>query len=327
MTTRRAASRAATHSTANSIASADSRRSSLASVNNVANELNEPDEEPPAKRTRHSTKSSSSANSRTAEKPDLIEQNGVDVPDNSSQDSTQSCRSRKRPAEDVVNSIEAEIKDDEDSLQVNEEAKQDLGEATPAKGRPDPGFPLKVAKRGRRPRLGQFGTRTPATMTPIGSAMASPLLAAQDMNDADLGSNDQGPEKPVKRLPGRRRAPHADVNIEADLRRQLNLKMAYRAVAKLQKLALAELSRRSLEEIENDPESHKKTEQYHVVQGEINRQLEKRLSVLEHSWRLQKKNVENKIQWDKEVQEQIYRVCQSMVELRSKTDHVAELGP
>jgi hypothetical protein len=72
-----------------------------------------------------------------------------------------------------------------------------------------------------------------------------------------LPTNGEAPAKPGRRLPGRRRQPHADINIETDLRRQLNLKMGYRSIAKVQKALLEELSKRTIQNLRSDPNWHK----------------------------------------------------------------------
>jgi len=84
----------------------------------------------------------------------------------------------------------------------------------------------------------------------------------------------------LKRLPGRRRAPHADAQMEAKLRRQLELKVAYRAVAKAQKLILAELARRTAEELEAKPESYKDYHEYEDVTEELQSRLNERMETL-----------------------------------------------
>lgn len=88
----------------------------------------------------------------------------------------------------------------------------------------------------------------------------------------------------LKRLPGRRRAPHADVQVEAKLRRQLELKVAYRAVAKAQKLILAELARRTAEELEANTEAHKDYDEYEDVTEELEVRLLQRLQMLQASF-------------------------------------------
>jgi hypothetical protein len=89
--------------------------------------------------------------------------------------------------------------------------------------------------------------------TPVVSATASPAGSNQDSNVDQESPSKQMPsiliggaptasqdgDKPVKRLPGRRRAPHTNPKVEAALRRQLHLRMAYRAVAKSLKPILA----------------------------------------------------------------------------------------
>ena len=84
-------------------------------------------------------------------------------------------------------------------------------------------------------------------------------------------------EKNKKRLPGRRRAPNPNDSIEADMRRQLQLRMAYRAVVKHLKPILQEIANRTEEKIDMDPEYHKTCEQYEIVNSQLDERLQRRL--------------------------------------------------
>jgi len=68
--------------------------------------------------------------------------------------------------------------------------------------------------------------------------------------------------------------------MEAKLRRQLELKVAYRAVAKAQKLILAELARRTAEELEAKPESYKDYDEFEDVTEELQSRLNARMETL-----------------------------------------------
>ncbi|KAI9689410.1 MAG: hypothetical protein M1822_010061 [Bathelium mastoideum] len=80
-----------------------------------------------------------------------------------------------------------------------------------------------------------------------------------------------------KRLPGRRRAPNPNDSIEADMRRQLQLRMSYRAVVKHLKPILQEIANRTEEKIDNDPEYHKTSERFEIVDSQLNQRLQSRL--------------------------------------------------
>ena len=127
-------------------------------------------------------------------------------------------------------------------------------------------------------------------------AITTPGTEVENIFDENgTASSSQLAKKAVKaerRLPGRKRQPNPDINIEADLRRQLQLKTNYRAVAKALKPILAELARRSIEEIKEDVDAYKKHEQYEAVLQQINDRLSKRLAHLEETYRLKRKYAE-----------------------------------
>ncbi|CAD0092869.1 unnamed protein product, partial [Aureobasidium vineae] len=150
----------------------------------------------------------------------------------------------------------------------------------------------------------RFGIETLDT-TPVVSATASPAGSNQDSNvdhespTKQLASilvggaptANQDGDKPVKRLPGRRRAPHANPKVEAALRRQLHLRMAYRAVAKNLKPILAELAKRSVSNIHKDTEAYKSFSEYTVVKNGLDEHFEKRLAWIQKQKDLNKQRL------------------------------------
>lgn len=84
----------------------------------------------------------------------------------------------------------------------------------------------------------------------------------------------------LKRLPGRRRAHHPELDIEVDLRRQLELKVAYRAVAKALKPVLAELAERTARELEDDRALHGTYLEYQDITDELEERIKTRLTIL-----------------------------------------------
>ncbi|KAI4719083.1 hypothetical protein E4T48_04686 [Aureobasidium sp. EXF-10727] len=150
----------------------------------------------------------------------------------------------------------------------------------------------------------RFGIET-LDPTPVVSATASPAGSNQDSNvdqesptkqlasilvgGAPTASQDG--DKPVKRLPGRRRAPHANPKVEAALRRQLHLRMAYRAVAKNLKPILAELAKRSVSNIHKDPEAYQSFSEYPVVKNGLDEHFEKRLAWIQKQKDLNKQRL------------------------------------
>lgn len=190
----------------------------------------------------------------------------------SSQLSNGSPRKRKRELPEVVDSIEAKPTDghvDENNGQAADPAADE--EHTP-----------KRVARGRRRGQGLLAVQAqPYTPSDV-SAVNSPLLPPEN-GDGNFGAAlAQAAEKPARRLPGRRRAPHANVYIEADLRRQLSLKMGYRAIVKQLKPILAELAKRSVDQIDDDPDAYKESEHYQDVEDELGDRLQSQLDRLRH---------------------------------------------
>ena len=121
----------------------------------------------------------------------------------------------------------------------------------------------------------------PPELTDASTAPNSP----EQMPDVDgsqslhniLPTSGDAPAKSSRRLPGRRRQPHPDINVETDLRRQLNLKMSYRSLAKVQKLLLEELANRTTKSLEEDPEFHRKCPEYEAVMAQLDQRRDARL--------------------------------------------------
>lgn len=131
------------------------------------------------------------------------------------------------------------------------------------------------------------------TETPADSADQPPELtdastapnSPEQMPDVDgsqnlqnvLPTNGDAPAKSGRRLPGRRRQPHPDINIETDLRRQLNLKMSYRSLAKVQKSLLEELSNRTTKNLDNGPSYHAQCPEYKPLMASLDQRRDSRL--------------------------------------------------
>lgn len=158
--------------------------------------------------------------------------------------------------------------------------------------------------------------------TPVVSATASPAGSNQDSNaDQESPSKQmasvlvggaptasQDGDKPVKRLPGRRRAPHANPKVEAALRRQLHLRMAYRAVAKNLKPILAELAKRSLNNIHKDPEAHTTFSEYPVVKDSLNEHFGERLAWIQKQKELNKQRLDDILEQETAMRKRNYEV-------------------
>ncbi|KAL1306515.1 hypothetical protein AAFC00_005207 [Neodothiora populina] len=164
--------------------------------------------------------------------------------------------------------------------------------------------------------------------TPVQSAQASPAGSPPD------SSFDQ--ESPVKRaitsmpgvtgkgkkkLPGRRRAPHANPKVEAALRRQLHLRMNYRAVAKALKPILAELGHRSLRELESNPSAHEEASEYPVVKEDLHQCFEHRLAIIQKQKELNKQRLKDILEDELEMRKTKYE----NVSRNIKEQHVIRL--
>ncbi|KAF1990671.1 hypothetical protein K402DRAFT_417440 [Aulographum hederae CBS 113979] len=296
----RTAAKAQANSQTASIASATSRRSSLA--DSVAVGAAELGDEPPAKRTRLSSAQHpspvsrrSSTRSTKSKNSDQIEEL---IPDNyhvangvtASQDASQGTSQESVPGLNDIPMLDAKVADETPSGAVTPEvpvAKSRRGHNLRGRGSRKRG-------RGGRPRLVPAHTATPTYSTDAASAPGTPKPPAdEDAEWPDAGDGpDAGQVVVKKRLPGRRRAPHADPSIEADLRRQLHLKMGYRAIAKALKPILAELAERSIEEIEENPEAHTQHPSYRIVEDELEARVNQRISHVDAEFRLRMEELE-----------------------------------
>jgi hypothetical protein len=127
---------------------------------------------------------------------------------------------------------------------------------------------------------------TDASTAP-GSPEAIPEVApSQALQNVLPAVNGEVPAKTGKRLPGRRRQPHSNINVEYKLRRQLILKMNYRTLAKNVKPLLEELAKRTLSNLENDPEFHIKCDAYERVMAELKERFEGRMNDVEAERRI-----------------------------------------
>lgn len=192
---------------------------------------------------------------------------------------------------------------------------------------PDPEPPRKRARggwrgRGRGRGRGGRGGLTLSTHASFQTdATSTPPSAG--LQDRDHLSDDQhGSERPTKqpkRLPGRRRAPNADPSVEADLRRQLQLKTAYRAVVKVLKPVLAELADRAINDVEDDPKAHEQSDQHDIVKAALDARLAERIAYLDRKLAISTEHVERR----KTAEEQIARTAYENYFFNLQEDYVA----
>jgi len=262
MTTRRAASRVATNSTAGSIVSADSRRSSLDDTTQFAGG-DDIDADRPTKKARLSDRSSTTTGTKSVVRhrqsptPDLVASNqDLEIPD-------------------IVATPPPRIEEAENATPLGEEsvadARQDHGESDVQRLL----SPL-PKRRGRRPKVKR-------ATTPTGS-IAESLAPGTPLN-GDLNENGDA-QKAARRLPGRRRAPNADPLVEACLRRQLQLRIGHRAVSKALKPVLIELARRTTANLEKKQDEEEFLEAEKQLTAELERRLQARLKIIENEKRI-----------------------------------------
>jgi hypothetical protein len=274
MTTRRAAKTASNHTSsgAPSIASSSSRRSSLNDIAQFEDAHSELEDERPAKRARLSTDSGSP---RLSPSPDQNTVNGLQTPElqnvaSRSTSSASKTSSRKRRASDESTPSSKTVSARTNGVLARTHS--DISEQQPRR------------KKRRTTQTPAGSVDQPPELTDASTAPNSPepeqIAGVESSQNLLLvrPANGDVPVKLGRRLPGRRRAPHPNVNVEADLRRQLNLKMNYRSVAKLQKNILEELSKRATDNLENDPDYHKQCPEYEPLMAALDQHKESRLS-------------------------------------------------
>lgn len=121
---------------------------------------------------------------------------------------------------------------------------------------------------------------TDASTAPNSPEQLPDVDGSQNLQNV-LPTNGDAPAKPGRRLPGRRRQPHSDINIETDLRRQLTLKMNYRSLAKVQKTLLEELSKRTIENLEKDDDYHTRCPEYEPLMAELKQRRDGRIDQID----------------------------------------------
>lgn len=272
MTTRRGAK---TASAGPSSASSGSRRNSLDNVAQFQDALSEHEDERPAKRSRTSTDSGSPQMSN-ASINNTTSMNGTKTPElqESASDATLTApktAGRKRRASDDSTPSGKTISTRPNSTLTRTQS--NVSEQQPRR---------KKQKTAEAP---VDSVENPPELTDASTAPNSPeqipeVDGAQSLQNV-LPTNGDAPAKPGRRLPGRRRQPHPDINIEVDLRRQLTLKMNYRSLAKVQKTLLEELSRRTVDNLENDPNYHKQCPEYKPLMAALDERRNGRLDQLD----------------------------------------------
>ncbi|KAF3053616.1 hypothetical protein E8E11_007332 [Didymella keratinophila] len=291
MTTRRAAKTSSNHtsSAAPSSAASGSRRSSL---NDVAQQSDFDDE--PAKHSRMSTDSGSPNGSfgnntplngtQTPELDESVSETALQVPNvagkkrRASEDSTQSSRTRPNG---VLTRTQSDVSEQQPRRKKRKTA------SAPADSADQP------------PDLTDAST-APNSPEPV------PDVAIRQILQNVLPANGDGPAKIPKRLPGRRRQPHPDMNVEVDLRRQLSLKTSYRSVAKVLKGYLDELAQRTIKNLDDDSEFHRNCPEYKPLIDGLDSKRDAQLEYLA-AWRSERMDQLERVRTaEKEIQQRQY---------------------
>lgn len=98
--------------------------------------------------------------------------------------------------------------------------------------------------------------------------------------DGQVRSDDDG--RPRRgRFGGRRRAKHAIPRVERAMQRQSELKSAYRAIARAQKVVLAEIAQRTIDGLEADPNAHLQAMEYDTVRDGLRASFDERRERIE----------------------------------------------
>jgi hypothetical protein len=285
MTTRRAASKAATNSTAASVVSGDSRRSSLVDTTAHVGAV-DIDSGRPTKKARLSDRSNNSSESQRS----VLRQPSTPSPE--PVESLEISASKAHVTPEPPRILEPRDSSSENVVKkLTANGKYSNNDAVPERHLLSP-FPR---RRGRRPKT--------QTGTPAESANGTPAPTTPFTNSQQNHDTDRDPSRPAKRMPGRRRAPNPDASIEADLRRQLHLRLGYRAVAKALKPILAELAQRTLKNVRADEEALKESNEYRTVQAELDARLAERLGHIDAEKSIRAINLEEQLTARKEVEE------------------------
>jgi hypothetical protein len=305
--TTRAASRAATSSTAPSDASADSRRSSLADSTAHVGGF-DIDAGRPAKRSRLSDPSNQSANEHSKVTITLLNVKSA---------------TRRLKNEDSFDVPALTIDEDDTSGRVLS-SENGNGNATHTRGEEEDVDIIRTLKPFPLPRRRGRGRRPKNVQPDLAAESANesfdqrtPARSASRVNGQPVDTDQEQPTRIIKRLPGRRRAPNPNISIEADLRRQLQLKMGYRAVAKALKPILAELAKRTVEELETGPDAHKRSEEYDIVMRGLDQRLQSRLVILENEKNLLEDHAERVREANEVASNEQYEVRNPTWSLRS----------
>jgi hypothetical protein len=301
MTTRGAAKAASNHtsSAASSVANSSSRRSSLNDAAQFVDGDFDVEDERPSKRSRK--ESGSPADSTSSVTDHIVEQ---PIPG----DSEPMSRAASNASKTSTKKRRASGDSSQSSKTVSARAN-----GVPAQSESD-GSDKHPRRKKRKTTETEPDPADPAPeLTDASTAPGSPeqmleIQSNQNLQNVLPTNSVDAPAKATRRLPGRRRQPHPDVNVETDLRRQLNIKMSYRSLAKIQKTLLEELSNRTTNNLDTDPEYHTQCPEYPGLMAGLDKYRESRLNQVHAERRLKLGQLERLRKAEEHIQKEQYIV-------------------
>lgn len=288
------------NSSASSVGTNESRRSSLHEATENVGGF-DIDRERPAKIARRSLRSS--RNAVNSDSPDS----------NNNHEGHANADDESSASQDVPINDHPDLDHVDAKAESNGSAATDLNGHVEDSDIPEPTSTLKAKpsayRRGGRRTRGFRGGFLNSRFVKQGTPMAE--------LDNDL-TDRQSPEKQdhvgaVDRVAGRRRPPHADLQIEVALRRQLDLKQAYRAVARALKPVLAELAGRTMKDLTNDVEFHKSFPEYTTITEDLQARLDQTMDMLNVRLEKEKERLERTKIAQKEIIKRAYEVKMTMI--------------
>ncbi|KAJ8606254.1 hypothetical protein MRB53_041076 [Persea americana] len=261
-----------------------------ASVGTSASDENDSFE---ARRSTRSSRHSNTEDERPTKRPRLDVQLQQKT---SSANVSQTIEQNDSDAQPEVKDVDANMLDDEHDVASPSEA----GTSTPMSRQPDYAVPVDVkmhqahitptkraargGRRGRgfmRGRGGRGGHSAGSRANGYGSGIDKGGLSNPDGGAAQ------------KRRPGRQRAPNADPVVEANMRRQLDLRILYRATVKALKPILAELAQRTADQFQLEETSHEQCDQFLEVEAGLKEKLQEKLAELDLKFKLETQRLES----------------------------------
>jgi hypothetical protein len=301
--------RGAAKTAAPSVASGSNRSSSLGSITHFEDQNSDGENERPGKRSGASTNSGSPMGSYVSQLPAI-----------ETQDPKPTARTASNPSKVAGKKRRASGDSSESNRTVSAHPNGVLTRSESDQSEKQPR---------RKKRKTTETPPEPAEAPPELTDASTPSGSPEAILDVEGGQvlqhvlpsvNGEARAKAARRLPGRRRQPHPDINVETDLRRQLSLKMNYRSLAKLQKTLLDELANRTIYNLENDSEFHKQCPDYKHVVAALDQHRQDRINQIDAERRLKLEELERIRIAEERIQKEQYIVSIVTLFIRLNTD-------